>query len=332
MTVFAPFRRRRSCARQLGICPPSEGNKYSSCICIQHPNTVVSFCERLLDDKQTKRVRSLLEDNTFLLEQSRKHLELAQQKVRAIFDTIAVIRRAADFLQLPQRNGMLGELSLHALSGTLQDKPILQDLLAASKTLDSLQKLEDFLAILPPNAEILEMREDITQVPQLRANKRDGRRTVEYIDRLHDIVQAYFATNLVNPQDLFLHEVLLFDLRSPLKDVFVPKSRFAIERALYSPFDYLVSTSDTQTGRLSAKQPASSILYQLYLESGALVNVYDLWQTFLGVFEGAQGGDCDDRMVMTLFYRALSELKGLGMIKNSRRKTDHIVKLAWPGL
>ena len=33
-----------------------------------------------------------------------------------------------------------------------------------------------------------------------------------------------------------------------------------------------------------------------------------------------------------LFYRALAELKYLGMIKNSRKRTDHLVKLSWKGL
>ena len=33
-----------------------------------------------------------------------------------------------------------------------------------------------------------------------------------------------------------------------------------------------------------------------------------------------------------LFSRALAELKYLGMIKNSRKKADHLAKLSWIGL
>ena len=33
-----------------------------------------------------------------------------------------------------------------------------------------------------------------------------------------------------------------------------------------------------------------------------------------------------------LFSEALAELKYLGMIKSSRKKADHLVKLAWKGL
>lgn len=33
-----------------------------------------------------------------------------------------------------------------------------------------------------------------------------------------------------------------------------------------------------------------------------------------------------------LFQRALAELKNLGMVKPSRKKTDHIAKTMWKGL
>jgi hypothetical protein len=33
------------------------------------------------------------------------------------------------------------------------------------------------------------------------------------------------------------------------------------------------------------------------------VNVHDLWQAFYGVFETEEAGGCDDRVVMSLFYR-----------------------------
>lgn len=33
-----------------------------------------------------------------------------------------------------------------------------------------------------------------------------------------------------------------------------------------------------------------------------------------------------------LFSRALAELKYMGMVKNSRKKVDHLAKLSWKGL
>lgn len=40
----------------------------------------------------------------------------------------------------------------------------------------------------------------------------------------------------------------------------------------------------------------------------------------------------DESIDRALFYRGLAELKYLGMIKISKRKTDHLQKLAWKGL
>ena len=39
-----------------------------------------------------------------------------------------------------------------------------------------------------------------------------------------------------------------------------------------------------------------------------------------------------DETNRALFSRALAELKYLGMIKNSRKKADHLAKLSWKGL
>lgn len=40
----------------------------------------------------------------------------------------------------------------------------------------------------------------------------------------------------------------------------------------------------------------------------------------------------DYEKLRALFSRALAELKYMGMIKNSRRKADHLAKLQWNGL
>lgn len=36
--------------------------------------------------------------------------------------------------------------------------------------------------------------------------------------------------------------------------------------------------------------------------------------------------------VRALFYRALAEMKFLGLVKYTKKKTDHLAKLAWKGL
>lgn len=101
------------------------------------------------------------------------------------------------------------------------------------------------------------------------------------VNRVDVALREYFTERLINPKDLFLHEVLIYDAKSPYRDVFMPRPRFAVERALSSPHDYLgCDCCDPVENGLSASQPATAILYQLYLESGAVINVADLWSAF----------------------------------------------------
>lgn len=151
------------------------------------------------------------------------------------------------------------------------------------------------------------------------------------IDRLSTVLQQYFTFK--NPQDLFLNEVWLYDSMSPYRDVFTPRPRFAIERALSAPHDYLnCKCCNPSVEGLSSTQPATAILYQLYLETGSLINVFDLWSAFLDIVSGNDGESCDERTALILFYRALADLKSLGMVKQSKKKADHLAKSAWRGL
>jgi origin recognition complex subunit 3 len=106
----------------------------------------------------------------------------------------------------------------------------------------------------------------------------------DLVTQFHDQLEAYFASSFIDPKTLFLSEVLIYDLKSPHTEVFQPKPRFAVERALASPHDYLscdcCSGVDGNPAALSATQPATAIVYQMYLESGTLINVSDLWSAF----------------------------------------------------
>lgn len=151
------------------------------------------------------------------------------------------------------------------------------------------------------------------------------------LDELADMLEEYLRFE--NPLDQFLYEIWIYDSKSPYREVFTPKPRHAIERALSVPHDYLGCTccKASEEG-LSSSQPPTAILYQLYLETGSLINVFDLWSAFYAIVGGEDGADCDERNALVLFYKALADLKLLGMVKHSRKKTDHLAKLAWKGL
>jgi len=150
----------------------------------------------------------------------------------------------------------------------------------------------------------------------------------ELVDRLSAALKQYFTFEF--PQSWFLNEAWLYDSLSPYKDVFAPRPRFAIERALSTPSDYLLSC-DSSIGIPSAK-PATAIVYQMYLESGSLVNISDIWEAFLSHVGGEDGEGLDERTALMLLYNGLADLKLLGMVKQSKKKTDHLAKSSWKGL
>ena len=121
------------------------------------------------------------------------------------------------------------------------------------------------------------------------------------VDRVFADLQSYFEKSLINPQDLFLNEILIYDSKSPHRDVFSPRPRLAIERALSSPHDYLgcECCGGAEEG-LSSTQPATAILYKLYLESGSVINTADLWSAFWTIVgeEGSEDEDAERERVL----------------------------------
>ncbi|KKA26735.1 hypothetical protein TD95_000875 [Thielaviopsis punctulata] len=130
-------------------------------------------------------------------------------------------------------------------------------------------------------------------------------------------VNIFPATHLV------MHEAWMYDNRTPYRDVFIPRPRLVFERSLTRPQDYLACSCCS--GGKTGVPPATCILYQLYLQTGSLINVADLWSAF----KNALGPKTDERQALSLFYRGLAELRLLGYIKASRKKADHISKVKW---
>ena len=156
----------------------------------------------------------------------------------------------------------------------------------------------------------------------------------DILRQFSNYLEAFLNTSLINPQDLPFHEVFIYDLKSPHREVFTPRPRHAIERALTSPHDYLdcdccaPENGEGDEATLSSTQPAAAMLYQLYLESGSLINISDLWQAFQAVM----GGEKEEGELMALFQRRLAELRYLGLVKSTRKRADHVAKVAWRGL
>lgn len=150
------------------------------------------------------------------------------------------------------------------------------------------------------------------------------------VERLTGLLESYFTPE--SPKNIFLNETWLCDSSDSLLSVFAPRPRAAIENALSAPREYLTCNAGAFDQRLSSTQPATAILYQIYLEAGPLINIADLWTTFYDILSGKAGDECDERESLMQFYRALADLKMLGMVKQSKKKTDHLAKVAWKSL
>lgn len=155
-----------------------------------------------------------------------------------------------------------------------------------------------------------------------------------YTKLVDDIVQHITETlHCDGAKNLCLNELWLFDSKTPYKDVFIPRPRGVIERALSRPHDYLnCSCCETKEDQIMATLPVTAILYQLYLETGSLINVADLWSAYYNIVGEENEEGLDERAALVLFYRGMAEMRTMGFVKQSRKKADHIAKLAWKGL
>lgn len=331
-----------------------------------------SFCahaQSLLDSKQTDAVRELLDSNERLLVDVHEHIRTGLDALHEMTVALHVIRTVQDRLpntaSTPKTslyvqamsNKLRGSALLRTLFLSIRKSPsdvaasIIQAVAACNiheETRDQIRSIGEDLAQLAADnsAQPLRSEDDlgsstlrttvVAQKVHLSKHKAElSKQDAAYTDLLRsftDILEAYFHDTLVNYKDLPFHEIFVYDLKSPHREVFTPRPRHAIERALASPHDYLdcecCAPEAGEEAGLSASQPATSVLYQLYLESGSLINVSDLWQAFQAVMGEKQG----DEILMALFQKGMAELRYLGLVKSTRKRADHIAKVAWKGL
>lgn len=183
----------------------------------------------------------------------------------------------------------------------------------------------------------------------------------EFLDFLEHLVEK----NTMDTSKLLLHESYIIQNRSlRLKQYFESNPRAALERALTSPGDYLgcgccnTSSKDSSgpqdnstngIGTETGSMPPASILFILLQEAPSIINVRDLYDAFESRLQESQpDGESVSTTVMMLFYRALAEMKMLGLVKESagtqqvKRKAkaskaaaqdaDFVAKTSWAGL
>ena len=149
------------------------------------------------------------------------------------------------------------------------------------------------------------------------------------IDRLTDLASEHIHSEPL--ADIPLHETWVYDSKSPYRDVFIPRPGTTFERALGRPHDYLscACCGAGAEGTVAATYPTTAILYRLYQEAGALINVADLWTSYYALVGDESEMGLEERTALVQFYRGLAEMKALGFVKQSKKKADHVAKAKW---
>ena len=332
-----------------------------------------TMVQSFLDEGDTKQVLKLLESNAELLSEAKRQIVAGKESLTQLTTTLDVLRAIQEHLPNTPTSPK-SSLYIQAMSCKLRDSAMIRTLLLsvrkaqsdmASALMESVcaqsipedvraeiislkSQLADLVAGSTSKGQPLRSEDDIgastvrttvvAQKVHLSKQKSQlSKQDAAYTDILRafsDQLEAYFNDTLIDPHDLPFHEIFVYDLKSPHREVFTPRPRHAVERALSSPHDYLdcdCCAPDKVEGdeaTLSSTQPATAVLYQLYLESGSLINVSDLWQAFQAVMHGEK----EEGDLMALFQRGLAELRYLGLVKSTRKRADHVAKVAWRGL
>lgn len=311
--------------------------------------TTASFkaqISKLVESGEMDMAAKLLDNDKAMMQQVQKEVIRNTGLLRHMFRIIHMVAQVYK-LVLPEKEALVSSLWLQCLSGTLKRSTALRHLyLGLRKAPASL--IDEVVQCLEHASNQIDDDDDDSndyvqklkeQLEALRRAAGAGAKStttngsMSCQSALANWAEEYLNGLLEDPRTMLYHEIFLYDSVSPCREVLTPRPRHAIERALSSPHDYLdcdccAPEHVEEEASLSATQPATAVLYQLYLESGNMLNVHDLWQAFSAIM----GDDRGDELKMALFQRSLADLRHLGMVKSTRRRVDHIAKTAWKGL
>lgn len=221
-------------------------------------------------------VRNLLSSNTELFHYLKRSIEDAQKALSRLIAAVGTLYAIHSCLTKPSLSR--SSLYISAVAGRLTSSSIVRDLLLTVKVASSdiLARVLDVLIITLIGNELTKAKNIRTELERIIGFNPQGgaplrsehdvrqqtlRTTVvaqkvelskqkstftkrdaaysELAKATHQLLVSYFTEAFVDPQELPFHEIVLYDLKSPHRDVFMPMPRFSIERALSCPHDYL---------------------------------------------------------------------------------------------
>ncbi|KKY28536.1 putative origin recognition complex subunit [Phaeomoniella chlamydospora] len=352
------------------------------------------YTEEKLNARDAKTARRLLEDDHFLLVEASRAIQTGRAAMLSFCKALSGFEKLFNKVHTSKSRPLFTDLYLAALAGNFTESLAYRELMLFLKKLPShvllellleldwpesrlnleLENLADDLQDLINNSDsptgVIRSAHDLSSSTHTTVSHNDNKislssapkmatdiesKYTNIVNRYHDHITSYFSEALQNVGDLFMSEVFTYTGKTPLSSAFSPRPRFAIERALSLPSDYLgcECCQGIRDDEVRASQPPTAILWRLWCEAGALVNVRDLWEAFWNVLKSgdhatndatneddesheqegdAREGAMNERLALTLFYRSMAELRMLGFVRQTKKKIDCVAKSAWKGL
>ncbi len=339
----------------LEIRLPKKEDIVPLCESIRNTPSFQNHCESLLAQGKSRNdtVRQLLNDNAFLLVQ-------AQSAVQAGLDMLRhVNERVQHLVVLNQYFHPRHEPSLQLHAQTLNALPHIKDSSSYEALIERLKavKSDDLITFISAHPTIIPkitgrtLSQLTTSVMELHTKHMAssicptytsqascavtknttgspaGKEYTKVIDALLGKLASYFSSTasgavFIDPSTLFMSEAFLYNARSPLSSIFVPRARSIVERALSRPSDYLgceccndpTSWHEEEHGD---GREATSVLYNLVNEAGREINVRDLWDTFRHIFSASH---------KTALNQAQARVRNPVAVATAKRKDSGISK------
>lgn len=153
------------------------------------------------------------------------------------------------------------------------------------------------------------------------------RQLMNCIDYLNGLFEQHLCPFSKAPP---LSELIIFSDCSSVRRHIVGTPRGAVHNALSNPQHYLQCKCCVMKGEnLLSTLPDISIAYKLHLECNKFINLFDWLQAFAMVIQNNHDDEEISPEIQARFTRATAELQFLGLIKQAKHKTDHVMRLTW---
>ncbi|KAJ1850013.1 Origin recognition complex subunit 3 [Coemansia sp. RSA 2611] len=192
-------------------------------------------------------------------------------------------------------------------------------------------------------------RTEMEQCPFLLFDHGASDAQLRALEKCCDAIEAMLKTCLGSYNEVPLSEIFYYRHSFLLDTTFSAQPRAAVQTALSKSHYYINCEccaagdaectsalnqnghdSDDEEQRISPTMHDTSITYRLHQECGRLINLYDWHSAFSSVIEREPRPVAPSQAeIQARFMRGVEEMRFLGFIKATQRKTDHVVRLTW---